>query len=398
MDCYTFSGTVGARIRLRMVNTSGGSFFPLQEVTSPDGTTLCGPQGPNDMTCTLDDGGTHTVIVRDSAGTNTGGYTMAIQKLSAPLGCTALTFGAAPISASIGAVGEMDCYSFTGTMGDRIRIRVVETSGSLLALQEVVRPNGTTVCGQTSAADETCLLDTTGAHRIIVEDNNGNNTGGYVIAIQKLNAPVGCTALTFGAAPLARTISTAGEMDCYTFSGTVGARIRLRMVNTSGGSFFPTAEVVRPNGKNVCGPQGPNDITCTLNRTGTHTIIVEDSAGTNTGNYKLEIQKLNAPVGCTAIVYGGGPTAGSISTSGEFDCFTFTGAHGDQVNVHTLKTSGTLATIHELIRPNGTTICGPQGGTDMSCTLDSDGTYTIIIEDSAGTNTGGYTTQVQKLN
>src|ERR671931_673604 len=218
------------------------------------------------------------IIVEDSSGTNTGGYTMAVQKLSAPVGCTALTFGAAPTSAGIAAAGEMDCYSFTGTAGDRIRIRVVDISGSMLALQEVVRPNGTTVCGQTSATDETCLLDTTGAHRIIVEDNNGNNTGGYVIAIQKLNAPVGCTALTFGAAPLARNISTAGEMDCYTLSGTAGAQIRLRMVNTSGGSFFPTQEVISPDGTTQCGPQGPNDMTCVLDDAGTHTIIIRDSA------------------------------------------------------------------------------------------------------------------------
>src|SRR5438552_17693325 len=91
----------------------------------------------------------------------------------------------------------MDCFSYSGTAGDRTRVRVVKTSGaSFFPTQEVVRPNGTTVCGPTSAADQTCGLDTTGIHKIIVRDSAGTNTGGYAIAIQRLNNPTGCPALT----------------------------------------------------------------------------------------------------------------------------------------------------------------------------------------------------------
>ena len=38
--------------------------------------------------------------------------------------------------------------------------------------------------------------------------------------------------------------------------------------------------------------------------------------------------------------------------------------------------------------------CGPSTSTDLSCTLDTTGTYIIIVEDSTGKNTGGYTIKV----
>src|SRR4029079_3551535 len=100
-----------------------------------------------------------------------------------------------------GAAGEWDCYTFTGAPGDQIRLRVLETSGSITTQQEVLSPDGTRVCAHTTASEMTCSPELSGTHRILVRDNSGTNTGNYSIAAQKLNAPTGCTALTFGAAP-----------------------------------------------------------------------------------------------------------------------------------------------------------------------------------------------------
>src|SRR4051812_11888372 len=55
--------------------------------------------------------------------------------------CTAIGFGAAGTAASISAAAEVDCYTFTGAIGDRIRIHVVETSGALIAEHAVLRPS-----------------------------------------------------------------------------------------------------------------------------------------------------------------------------------------------------------------------------------------------------------------
>jgi hypothetical protein len=107
-----------------------------------DGGTICPASGAQDVTCVTSDTGTHRILVEDSAGINTGNYTIAIQRLNNPTGCTALVIGAAATGASISANGEMDCFTFALTAGQKITVTVNETSGTLLATQEVIRVTG----------------------------------------------------------------------------------------------------------------------------------------------------------------------------------------------------------------------------------------------------------------
>jgi hypothetical protein len=50
---------------------------------------------------------------------------------------------------------------------------------------EVLRPNGTTRCGATSAAHLDCKADTTGTHTVLVGDSGSfrTRTGGYTITL-----------------------------------------------------------------------------------------------------------------------------------------------------------------------------------------------------------------------
>ena len=64
----------------------------------------------------------------------------------------------------------------------------------------------------------TCLLDANGAHTLRVRDFGGAGTGNYSLYVQRLNNPVGCTPIAFGAT-LSSSISVAAEVDCFTFTG-----------------------------------------------------------------------------------------------------------------------------------------------------------------------------------
>jgi hypothetical protein len=79
-DCYRFSGADADRARIRVVKTSG-TVDPLTEVVRPNGTTVCAATFSDDFTCVLDTGGMHTILVRDNIGTNTGGYTVKVDKV-----------------------------------------------------------------------------------------------------------------------------------------------------------------------------------------------------------------------------------------------------------------------------------------------------------------------------
>src|SRR6187200_2873910 len=117
-------------------------------------------------------------------------------------GCSstvALNFGNPPTGGAIVAPGEKDCFTFTGTLGDRVRIRIAETSGTLGTQQTLFDLNSTPICGGASKATElNCVLNVAGTTTwtITVQDAAGNRTGNYAIAIQRLNNPVGCTAIS----------------------------------------------------------------------------------------------------------------------------------------------------------------------------------------------------------
>ena len=114
---------------------------------------------------------------------------------AASAGCTALTFGDPPTSAGIGLPGEQDCFTFTGAVGDRVRVRVAETSGLLQAVTTIVRPSSSVACGPSNSTEVNCAVNAAGTWTIRVNDKGGSQTGQYAIALQRTSNPVGCAAL-----------------------------------------------------------------------------------------------------------------------------------------------------------------------------------------------------------
>src|SRR5262249_33126738 len=170
----------------------------------------------------------------DSGGTGTGTYATWLLRMNNPPGCTPIAYGDAPVTGSIGAAVETDCYRFSGSNGDKLRLRVVKTSGTMIPLIETVRPDGTTLCGATTAQVLTCTLTSNGNHAVVVRDFVGTSMGGYSLVIQRLNNPVGCASIAYGAGKTGN-ISAADRMDCFTRASVgVGDVLRFRTAETGG--------------------------------------------------------------------------------------------------------------------------------------------------------------------
>jgi uncharacterized repeat protein (TIGR01451 family) len=103
--------------------------------------------------------------------------------------CAPIKFGDT-VSGTIGKPGEQACYSFRGSAGNGVRVGVVETSGTLLAVQEVRRPDGTVVCSLASGTVD-CTLDASGFHTIAVRDSSGTGTGDYDLTLACLTPSCG---------------------------------------------------------------------------------------------------------------------------------------------------------------------------------------------------------------
>jgi hypothetical protein len=107
---------------------------------------------------------------------------LVIQRLNAPAGCTALPAAGTPAVGSIAAAAEVDCFTVAATAGAIIPLDLIKTSGTFVPVMEVLRTNGTTRCGPTSAAHLDCMADTTGTYTILVGDSSPRTrTGGYTL-------------------------------------------------------------------------------------------------------------------------------------------------------------------------------------------------------------------------
>ncbi|MFH0340670.1 MAG: hypothetical protein ACHBNF_00780, partial [Chromatiales bacterium] len=73
-----------------------------------------------------------------------------------------ISFGALPTPGAIAA--SVDCFTFTGAVGDTVRVRAIKTSGTFDPLAEVVRPNGQTCAGPFTNDEFNCAVNSAGTH------------------------------------------------------------------------------------------------------------------------------------------------------------------------------------------------------------------------------------------
>jgi hypothetical protein len=384
-ECWRFTGAAGDRVRLRLV-TPAAALAPRAEVLKSDGTTRC----TNVQTCVLDASGLHTILVRDTAA-NVGGYSLAVQRLNDPVGCTPKEFAVTAARGAVTTTGEVDCWRFAATAGQRVRIRAVKTSGALDPAVEVIKPNGITRCAATTADDVTCQLDITGDHTILVHDSGGTATGDYRLGLQRVSDPVGCSSLSYGTTVTEASLATIAETECWRVSGADGNRVRLRVVGTSGASV-PVTEVLDASGDTVC---GGIDATCKLGSFGMHTILVRDQLGTRTGNYRVSIQRLDNPVGCSD--EPGSEGSEGWASVAEINCWRIDGDAGDLVRIRVIDGGWNWSPVAEVVRPDGSTVCQRTSVDSFTCELDADGMHTVLVQD-AGRGFGGYRIAAMRLN
>jgi len=88
--------------------------------------------------------------------------------------------------------------------------------------------------------------------------------------------------------------------------------------------------------------------------------------------------------------------AGTISTAGQRNSYTFSASANDGITIRARKTSGTLTPYIELYSPGGTLITGAASQVDRI--LIETGTFRIDIRDQNNTNTGNYLLYLERMN
>jgi len=189
------------------------------------------------------------------------------------------------------AASELDVFSFSGTSGDEVLVRLAETSSLLEPKFRVFAPDNSEVCTLTAGAfaELQCSLTQTGTHHVFVEDGGGLDSGNYNLHLQRINGPANATPIAVGGSD-SGNIGAAAAMNAYSFTGVLNDSITFRVTGTSG-TLDPKFRVYTPSNSLLCqdADTAVAEFTCSIGANGTHHIFVEDNGATDTGNYTLEL-------------------------------------------------------------------------------------------------------------
>ncbi len=397
-----FDGVGGQRISVNLTNGT----FPGCSVT----VRLISPQGSNlfSNTCmggssgfidalTLPTTGTYSILLAPGS-TRTGSQTLTLYSVQDST--ATISPGGSPVSFSLSTPGQNEYLSFAGTAGQQVSMNLTGTFASCSVTVSIVKPDGTmlpsTCVGGSSTYIDTQTLPQTGNYAVKF-DPQGAGIGSATLTLYNVvnqNATI-----TIDGPSVSFTLSTPGQIEFLTFSGTAGQQVFLNMTAGTLPGCFVTLSIFNPDGStlysNSCWAGSSSNYvpTQTLPLTGNYTIKV-DPQGAGTGSATLSLVSVTNQYSTISI---GGPSVSfTLSGLGETEFLTFSGTAGQQVFL--TATSGTFSTCGVnlyITKPDGTTLYSTTcwGGSSNyvpTQTLPQTGTYTIKIVEQ-GKATGGMT-------
>ena len=225
----------------------------------------------------------------------------------------------------------------------------------------------------------------------ILLNPDGMYTG--TVSLRIYDVPADAAAgTTPGGSAVTLTTAAPGQNAVLSFPGTAGQRISVQGSAGSYGTYNATAIIRKPDGSNLtssayCGATCFFDVT-TLPVAGTYSILLNPD-GMYTG--AVSVQVYDVPADATAAVTPGGAAATLTTTvPGQNATLTFPGSAGQVVTV--AMTAGTYTRYNAtavIRKPDGTNLgssvyCGDTC-TLSAVTLPVAGTYTVLVDPSAGT-------------
>jgi hypothetical protein len=412
IDEYTFTAAVNDRFFFRILRTSG-DLDPYFLIIDPLNNTLCSKYTYGDSVtadCTANRAGTYTVRVRDvdgQSGNGTGDYNFYAQKVNAVGNASAITFGT-PITGNISNVIQSNTYTFTAQRNDQLRLQIVRDAGDLDPYFYVYNAQGSEIsaCSSYTYGDYThrnCTINADGTYSILTGDTGIDGTGMYTLRVQRYNAPGGVVPLELGQ-PITAAIAAPAESDVFNIDLAINDRLIIRMLASSG-NLDPQWYLTNSAGTAVCEKYTYSTIAyddaCDINESGRYHLFVEDTSDTNTGDYRLLVQRLNAPARATAI--GSGQTvSGSLAADADFATYTINVLVNSEVKLTLDCTAGEMQAWMRLYNAAGLlvtekftyTACGDLS---LAYTPTTNGDFTLVVADSNNAGVGNYTVRLAPL-
>ncbi|HEX6290377.1 MAG TPA: hypothetical protein VFZ66_14400 [Herpetosiphonaceae bacterium] len=212
---------------------------------------------------------------------------------------TALDFGET-MQCTIDLAGEIDMHTFTAAIDDVVKVRMTRISGTLNPAVHIYDPDGANMCSAFTSEKiveiNNCVIPRAGIYTLHASDTYRTNTGTYNLYIQRLNNPGNTQPIGFGQI-LTGTITSAAEINTYTFLSSGGGSARIKMSRTAD-DLRPRIRIYDPAGTNICSAFTSGSVaeitSCPLASRGTYAILADDN-GSRVGSYTLELACAQEP-------------------------------------------------------------------------------------------------------
>jgi hypothetical protein len=232
------------------------------------------------------------------------------------------------------------------------------------------------------------------------------------VAVSLCSPAWAATGITLGQAA-SGTISSAAQVDSYTFSASANDAVIVTVAATSGTLspliqlYDPSSTLIRTSPGSCASAASARMSPVVVAATGVFTVTVRDCGGANTGGYNLYAQRTNSPDGAMNLPLGQ-TSAGEIGSAAQSDSYTFSASAGDVVDLTMAVTTGALNPRIRLYNPDGSLNSSNAAGGGSSCSgstvemngaqLPATGTYTVLLGDCGDTNAGDYLVFAQRTN
>ncbi len=344
---------------------------------------------------------------------------MALLLLIAVLTCAGTARAQGPLingwthTGTIAPGGEVDSWTFTAALGDRIVVRVGEISqtNTFTPRIRLMNPSGVqqaTASGAV-AAEVSVAATNAGTFTVTIDGVNATATGEYRLTLAKIPGAVTVAPGDEGG-PLTNGVMhtgtiSAGDLDVWSFNAASGENMTLEIGETvSASSLTPALWFYGPDGRLLDSGSGvaATQVSFRATNSGTFTIVAGDfsSGYAGSGTYRLTMAKTGSPIIVSSGDEGGTLINGVMHTGkidvGDLDVWNFSAVSGESLVVAMGETvsGGTLRPVLWFYGPDGRLLDWYNGtaAAQVFFRATNSGTFTVVAGDysSAYSGSGDY--------
>ncbi|MDJ0838131.1 MAG: hypothetical protein QNK37_16565 [Acidobacteriota bacterium] len=395
VDTFSFSAIAGDRIHAYM---NSNAIDPTILLFGPDGTTLADDHentwGLAQFWFSIPETGVYSLQALDYDWDHSGEYKLTLNRLNNPPLAIPLNFGET-FSGNIQK--SVDTFSFSAIAGDRIHAYM--NSDAIDPTIFLFGPDGTTLADDHEKTWELAQfwfsIPETGVYSLQALDYGREHSGDYKLRLNRLNNPPGAIPLNFG-----ETFSgdIQKNVDTFSFTAIAGDRIHAYMKSTA---VDPGIYLFGPDGITIANDYeqtwGLAQFWATAPTTGVYAVQALDYGRENSGDYELQLNRLNNPAGAVQLEFGQ-IYSGYINKS--VDTFSFQAIAGDHIYID--MGSADIDPQILLFGPNGSTVASNYENTwglaRIWFVAEETGVYAIQADDYRDDNSGSYKLFLTRFN